>query len=378
MTKLKKPIILITYGLLLYFILLNFNMITSFSNNLFALVSPFIWGFALAYLINIPYDFILRRLLKGRETDSNFARKKGLAIFLSYVLFLLLIIFSFVLLIPQLIDSVNEFIGNFSSYSSSLEALTNNFINKIQLNTTFLSDLQGTLMSYKDQILQLINNILPSIINLATGTASSIFNTIFTLILSVYFLVSKEKLILLIQDSAAALAKSKTLAYLNHVVDMSNETFRGFIVGQLTDALIVGIITFIGSGLFGFPYPMLIGFIAGITNIIPVVGPFIGAVPCFFIILMAAPGKAIWYLIFVVVLQQIDGNFICPKIVGDSIGLDGIWVIFAVIVGGGLFGIVGSFLCVPVFAILFKLYHEWVQKRLSCKHLESSELNPSK
>lgn len=367
MIKLKKPLILITYGLVLFFVLWNFNVITSFSNQFLGLVKPFIWGFALAYLINIPYDFILRRLLKAKDGDSDFGRKKALAIILSYVCFLLIIILSFVLLIPQLIDSVNEFISNFSNYSSSLESLTSNFIERFQFQNSFLNDFEGTLMSYKDQILQLINNVLPSIINVATGTASGIFNLVFTLILSIYFLASKEKLMILIKNSALALTKPRTLHYLNHIIDTSNETFRGFIVGQLTDALIVGLITFIGSGIFGFPYPMLIGFIAGITNIIPVLGPFIGAVPCFFIILMAAPGKALWYLIFVVVLQQVDGNFICPKIVGDSIGLDGIWVIFAVIVGGGLFGIFGSFVFVPVFATLFKLYNEWIHAKLSNK-----------
>ncbi|WP_054741066.1 AI-2E family transporter [Cellulosilyticum ruminicola] len=151
---------------------------------------------------------------------------------------------------------------------------------------------------------------------------------------------------------------------------MTNETFKGFIVGQLTDALIVGILTFIGAWSFRFPYPLLIGFIAGITNVIPVLGPFIGAVPCVIIILLADPTKVIWYLVFVVVLQQIDGNIICPKVVGDSIGLDGIWVVFVVLVGGGLFGIIGSVLGVPVFAIIFRLYNEWLAKRLEAKKIK--------
>lgn len=364
MQKIKKPVLLITYGLILFFILLNFKSLTSFTTTFLALVSPFIWGLALAYLLNIPYTYIMKHILHAKREEKHYGKKKALAILLSYILFILIIILSVSLLVPQLIDSVNEFISNFSGYYTSLETLFTQLSQKIELTASFWSDLQNIIISYKQQLMQIVNSVLPSIINLATGTANSIFNVIFTLILSAYFLASKEKLAKLIKDSVAAFANQKTISYLGHVLDLSNETFRGFIVGQLTDALIVGIITFVGSTIFKFPYPILIGFIAGITNIIPVVGPFIGAVPCFFIILMAAPDKALWYLVFVVILQQIDGNFICPKIVGDSIGLDGIWVIFAVIVGGGLFGIIGSFLCVPVFAILFKLYNEYIAKRL--------------
>lgn len=367
MQKIKKPILLITYGLILFFILLNFNIVTGFWKHFLGLVSPFIFGFALAYLLNIPYNYILTCLLKANPEDTHFARKKALSILLAYMLFFFIIIFSFLLLIPQLIRSINEFLSNFSGYYTSFEVLASNFVEKLKFQSFYWEDIQNALMSYKDQLLSLINNILPSLINVATGTASGIFNLVFTLILSAYFLVSKEKLMELVRVSVNALTSPKTTQVLKHILNTSNETFRGFIIGQLTDALIVGIITFIGSTFFGFPYPMLIGFIAGITNIIPVLGPFIGAVPCVFIILMAAPEKAIWYLIFVVVLQQIDGNFICPKIVGDSIGLDGIWVIFAVIVGGGLFGIAGSFLFVPVFAILFKLYNEWITKKLARK-----------
>ena len=327
MQKTKKTVFIITYALILFFILLNFKTLTSFISAFFALISPFMWGLALAYLLNIPYTYIMDHILYAVPDDEYFGRKKALAIILSYILFILIITLSVSILLPQIISSSNEFINNFSGYYTSLEALFIELSQKITLTASFWSDIQNIIFSYKQQLMQIVNSILPSIINVATGTANSIFNVIFTLILSAYFLASKEKLITLFKDSITAFASKRTITYTEHVLNLSNETFRGFIVGQLTDALIVGIITFLGSVIFKFPYPILVGFIAGITNIIPVVGPFIGAVPCFFIILMAAPDKAIWYILFVVILQQIDGNFICPKIVGDSIGLDGIWVI---------------------------------------------------
>ena len=182
----------------------------------------------------------------------------------------------------------------------------------------------------------------------------------------------------LITRSLDAFASSQLKNKLHHILEVTDQTFRGFIIGQLTDALIIGIITFICSSLFGFPYPILLGFLAGVTNVIPVIGPFIGAVPCVLIILMVEPTKAIWYIIFITILQQIDGNFICPKVVGDSTGLDGLWILLAVIVGGGFFGVVGCLLAVPVCAVAFKLYEEFLNRRLgtSSMHVSTPQSAP--
>ena len=125
--------------------------------------------------------------------------------------------------------------------------------------------------------------------------------------------------------------------------------------------------------MFGFPYPILLGFLASITNVIPVVGPFIGAVPCVLIILMVSPEKVIWYILFIVVLQQIDGNFICPLIIGDSTGLDGLWILFAVVVGGGFFGIAGCLLSVPDLAVCFTLYEELLARKLHSQITSTQE-----
>lgn len=364
MKKLTKPLFLVTYGLVLFFFLLRFETFTSFLSNLLSLMMPFIWGFALAYLLNIPYTYFLKKVFKGNPEKPYFAQKKSISLLLSYVLLFFIIFLVFALVIPQLLESTEGFITNLSSYYESFESLFTHVMQSLPLQDSLESELRQIISSLSNSIIGILQSLLPSLLEFATNTASGIFNLIFTLIVSVYFLVSKDVLLNLLKRSLDAFASLELGNKLRHIADISNETFRGFIIGQLTDALIVGFITFIGASLFKFPYPPLIGFIAGVTNIIPVLGPFIGAVPCVFIILMADPSKVIWYIIFVIVLQQIDGNIICPKIVGDSIGLDGIWVLFAVIVGGGLFGIVGSFLSVPVFAILFKLYNEIINNKL--------------
>lgn len=377
MIKYRKQLFLITYALILAFILVKFENVWHVVKDFFVLIGPFIYGFALAYLINIPAAFFVKKLFKVEEGDKTYKKKRGIAILLSYVLVFLVIVLVFATLIPQLANSISVFMENMNSYSAQFEALSREIMRRVDLQESTWIQVQNFLVQSKEQIIAILQNIVPSVIGIATGAFNGVFNTVFTLIISIYILLSKDDLGGLISNTLKATVSTKTRKYLKHVLDITNETFKGFIVGQLTDALIVGILTFIGGWIFGFPYPLLIGFIAGITNVIPVLGPFIGAVPCIIIILLADPTKVIWYIIFVVVLQQIDGNIICPKVVGDSIGLDGIWVVFVVLVGGGLFGILGSVLGVPVFAIIFRLYNEWLAKRLevkkSQKHVEKQD-----
>lgn len=370
MIKYRKQLFLITYALLLAFVLIKFSSVWNVVKDFFVLVGPFIYGFALAYLINIPATYFLEKIFKVKEGEKSYKKKRGVSILLSYILVFSVIVLVFATLIPQLTNSISVFMSNMNNYSEQFEALSKEIMSRIDLQESTWQQVQHFLIQSKEQIIAVLQNIVPSVIGVATGAFNGVFNTIFTLIISIYILLSKDDLSELIAKTVRVMAPVKVRQYLHHVLEVTNETFKGFIVGQLTDALIVGILTFIGAWIFKFPYPVLVGFIAGITNVIPVLGPFIGAVPCLIIILLADPSKVLWYLIFVVVLQQVDGNIICPKIVGDSIGLDGIWVVFVVLVGGGLFGILGSVLGVPAFAIAFRLYNEWLEKRLSTKKVK--------
>lgn len=361
MNRFKKPIFLITYGLLLYFFLLRFNVFSSVMQKFLTLIQPFIGGFALAYILNIPYTYFLTKVLKSHTSDPYYKSKKSLSLILSYLIFFFIIGFIFSMLIPQLGESINIFMSNSSAYYQTLQNYLTDVVGKLQLEPSVWNEIQKAIMS----LVEFLKSLLPSIIGLITSTASSLVNLICTLFISVYFLVSKETLFSLVTRTLNAFASNKTKDRLKHILEVTNQTFRGFIIGQLTDALIIGIITFICSSLFDFPYPLLLAFLAGVTNVIPVIGPFIGAIPCVLIILMVEPTKAIWYIIFITILQQIDGNFICPKVVGDSTGLDGLWILLAVIVGGGFFGIVGCLLAVPLCAVAFKLYEEFLDQRSS-------------
>ncbi|MBE6022874.1 MAG: AI-2E family transporter [Cellulosilyticum sp.] len=369
MQKLKQPFWLITYGLILFFFLLRFSTFSSVASQFFELVNPFLWGFALAYILNIPYEFFLKKMFKSSKEHKLYKMHRSFSLVLSYAVFFLGIAFIITLFIPQLLESINLFVANSGEYYTGLQAFFQDTINKLQLDTKLWKELENAIMS----LANLLKNLLPSLVNIVSSAASSVFDLVCTLFISIYILASKDKLLNLIARSTKAFASSKMQKRLYHIVNLTNRTFRGFIVGQLSDALIVGLITFIGAYVLDFPYPVLLGFLAGITNVIPVIGPFIGAVPCVLIILMVNPQKVLWYIIFIVVLQQIDGNFICPLIVGDSTGLDGLWILFAIIVGGGFFGIVGCLLAVPIFAVLFNLYEELITTKLSEKVSTSSK-----
>ena len=367
--SIKKNLILVSYALLLFFVLYNIKSVSNFVVNIYNILKPFILGFAIAYIVNIPYVFILNHIFKVHEIPNNIdrktSRKKLWSIVLAYLFFFVIIGFIAYMLIPQIFSSIQLFIENFSTYYDSLTKFVQEFVEGLHLKHDFWQEIQVKLPEYKNQIMKAFNGQIPAIIEWATITATKIFNIVFAFLLSIYFIASKELLLSLISRSTRAFTRAKLYTKLVHYVDVTNYTFRGFVVGQLTDALIVGVITCVCSFILRFPYPILLGFIAGVTNVIPVLGPFIGAVPCFIIIVLVSPLKAIWYLIFVVVLQQVDGNIICPKIVGDAINLEGIWVLFAVIIGGGLFGILGSVLFVPFFAVIYKLYNEWLDHKLS-------------
>ncbi len=361
MNRFKKPVFLVTYGLILYFFLLRFEVFSGVMHKLLTLTQPFIGGFALAYILNIPYTYFLTKVLKSNRQDPHYKLKKSLSLVTSYLLFFFIIGFTFSMLIPQVGESINIFMANSSEYYQTLQNYLTDIVSNLKLEPSIWNEIQKAIMS----LVELLKGLLPSLIGLVTSTASGVVNIICTLFISVYFLASKETLMSLVTRTLDAFATSKAKSKLKHILEVTDQTFRGFIIGQLTDALIIGVITFICSSLFGFPYPLLLGFIAGVTNVIPVVGPFIGAVPCVLIILMVEPTKAIWYVVFITILQQIDGNFICPKVVGDSTGLDGLWILLAVIVGGGFFGIVGCLLAVPLCAVAFKLYEEFLDQRLS-------------
>jgi len=218
-------------------------------------------------------------------------------------------------------------------------------------------------------IMPMINDIIKSVSMSLISLAKALYNLIIGFIISVYVLGNKERFASQAKKIAYAFMERKTANHTIRVFRFINRTFIGFFGGKIIDSAIIGMICFVGTSIMNTPYALLISVIVGVTNIIPFFGPFIGAIPCTILILFAEPIQALYFVIFILILQQVDGNIIGPKILGDSTGLSSFWVIFSITLFGGLFGLLGMIIGVPVFAVLFAFIKSSAETKLAQKGL---------
>ena len=218
-------------------------------------------------------------------------------------------------------------------------------------------------------MIQLAREFIPIIGNFLRTTASSLWNIVIGIIISLYILIEKEKFIAISRKITTALLPEKAAIKTLEIAHRSNMIFGKFLSGKILDSFIIGILTFIILSIFNMPYTLLVSVIVGITNIIPFFGPFIGAIPSFIIIVFVSPVKALWFLVIILVIQQIDGNIIGPKILGDSVGLSAFWILFSIMIAGEYFGVVGMIVGVPIFAVIYSLVKEFIEAKLKKKGL---------
>lgn len=335
------------------------------------LFSPFIYGFVFAYILNRPMMFIQNKLL-GPMAKNKSAKKlqRPLALVLTYLLVIVFITSFFAIIIPQLISSVSTLIEMMQAYIPQVEQIANDLAVRFGLSESIWNEIIGLWSNIYNEMVKFISNALPIVLNSIKGITASIANVFIGIIVSIYLLMSKEKLTVQFKKVVCAFAPKNTVERIMNTVALTDKTFGGFITGQLTVAFILGVLCFISMSLLKMPYALLVSVIIGTTNIIPYFGPIIGAVPCTFIILMNSPMQALYFVILAIVLQQVDGNLISPRIVGDSVGLSGLWVLFAITVGGGLFGLIGMVAGVPAFAVIYALFRELIYKRLDKRGIE--------
>lgn len=349
-------------GILFYVGITNLALIGTTIQGFLQVVSPFIWGFVMAYLL----DGIVRwfeQKLKG---------KRFVAIGLTYLLAIAVVVLLLSFVIPQLIQSVRMLVDNAAGYMSNLNSLVNEWTVKLDLDPELTQNMMISYTDLMNQATQLVTKLMPQILNYGMAVGSGVVSALTALIASIYMLMDKNKLLKQMHKLTYAFlpqAKAqRTLAVCNH----ANKVFNGFIGGKIIDSAIIGVICFVGMNLLRMPFSLLISVIVGVTNVIPFFGPFIGAIPSVMILLMASsPMDALKFGIFIIVLQQFDGNILGPKILGDSTGLSAIWVLVAIIVGGGLFGFAGMVVGVPAFAVLYSLGSEFLDNRLRAKGIDA-------
>ncbi len=378
----KRVLVYIVAGigiLAAYFILINLKRVSGILSSVSDILRPFIIAAIFAYIVNGPMMFFER--LFGRLTDKKKPRpvlKRVLAIIAAWVASLAVLVLFFVIIVPDVKISITTLINNLPSYFESLKAFITALAEKYQLDISYLNSFMNFQVT-ADGIMEIIDKYsdalipqLANIANISVQIGSFIADVIIAIIISVYLLFSKETLIAQLKKVLYALFNRKLADVSVRVARETHRTFSGFINGKLLDSLIIGILCFIGMSILKFEYALLISFIVGVTNVIPFFGPMFGAIPSVLLLLMIDPWHALWFAVFIFALQQLDGNVIGPKILGDSTGLPALWVMFAILVGGALWGVAGMFVGVPLFAVIYRFSKEILENLLKKKNMPES------
>lgn len=347
--RLKRNLVIVTYGLILYFFLLNLELFNRAFSKIIFFLTPFIYGFVVAYFMNWPYMFFYNKVYKKVGLEKV---RKMISVLSAYMIAIGVIGFLLVIVIPHVVGSFYQLVGNFSSYVN----LLSEYIIRIEkdLNLNISPKAQEKVKEVLDKMINLnFDSYIYVLLDYVKSFAILLYNWLIGIIVSIYFIFNKEKFINQAKKLAYVCLPEQYYDATISVLRLSHEIFGRFIVGKLLDSLIIGMLCFIGTTLLSIPYAALISVLVGVTNIIPFFGPFFGAIPSIFILLMVDPLKACWFGLFILALQQVDGNIIGPKILGGSVGISGLFIMFSVIVGGGLFGIPGMLLGVPVFVVIY-------------------------
>ena len=364
-------LIVICCSIIFYFVA---SQIGSFSEKISILIGilyPFIIGFAIAYLLNFILKFYEHTILDNVQGSSKLKKghKRSISLILTYLtaagIFYLFVHF----IVPQLIDSIMGLVNDVPMYVDNVSKLFDDVMKETNLSPEYTALIQEQMNKYINIIMDFAKEVIPVVGNTLKMIASSIWNIVLGIIISVYLLIDKEYFFAINRKITCALFSDKMASRIFELTHRTNEIFGKFLSGKIIDSAIIGVLSFVVFSIFKIPYTLLISVIIGVTNIIPFFGPFIGAIPSFIIILFVSPTKALIFLILIFIIQQIDGNIIGPKILGDSIGISAFWILFAILVAGEFMGLVGMIIGVPVFAIIYSVIKEDVEYKLKNKDL---------
>lgn len=360
-------LIVVCTGILLYQGLTHFTQVRGAIQGFVNVLAPFILGFVIAYLLNTPVDFF------ERTVYQKYKKKRTLAIVTVYLLALAVIAILLQLIFPQVADSIRQLFNNLSGYLSNLNQMVQDLVLRFHLEGEGLTNLVDSYNKLvqsitSDDVVRRVTDFLtssaPELWNLGVSVGNGVVTTLTAIIASIYMLAGKPRLLKQTKKLIYAFFPARSVDRILAVSSNANRIFVGFINGKILDSAIIGVLCFIFTSIFKIPYAILISVIVGVTNVIPFFGPIIGAVPCVMILIMVDFWAALRFGVLVIILQQFDGNILGPKILGNSTGLSALWVLVAIIVGGGLFGFPGMLLGVPTFAVFYSLLREWTDARL--------------
>lgn len=372
----------ITFAICLFLVVIvqKFSAISGVLASFANVIAPVTWGIVIAYIVNPLMKFFERvfgKCFERKKAHRKLVRSLSVAFGL---LTLLAVLFAIVaVLLPQVVESVIGLARNFNSYLNNFESWIYKFVEDYPDIYSFV---QTQFDNLQPKLTDFINSIVPKLgewaIKLkdgAIGFIGGLGDFVIGFIVAIYLLFSKEKFIAQMRKFVAAVLPEGGKNAVYSIAARTNKMLGGFISGKLIDSTIIGILTFICMSIMKMDFVALISVVVGVTNIIPFFGPFIGAIPSALLLLVAAPRQVIPFVIFIFILQQFDGNILGPKILGDSTGLSPFWVMFAIFVGGGMFGFAGMILGVPIFAVIYSLVRDFVNYLLERRGLSTRTLD---
>lgn len=383
---LKYVLLIIAFGIALYWIATHTDFAINLIKQLYSIISPIIVGLCIAFIINMVlnpiealWNLIFKKLNakldekpKGKEIKSALlVLRRAVCLILATALVFGAVFAVVFMMIPQFEESINDFIDKLPGYFLNLEFMWRD-LSEFAANWDI--ELPEFAWDYKvigTYLRELLEKYGGSVIDTTVGITATIFsgivNFVLSLALSIYLLAQKERIGRKMTQSINALLPDRKADRLLHVVKVTNLTFTRFVAGQLIEAVIIGLLCLIGMLIFGFPYAPVVSMIVGVTALIPMFGAFFGAALGAVLILFVSPIKAFWFIVFIIILQQLEGNLIYPRVVGKSVRLPGIIVLASITVGGGIFGIPGMLFCVPVCSVLYFFYNEYLAKKENAK-----------
>ena len=357
---------------------INSNSVLTVIGQFLSILTPFIWGACLAYVLNPVLKTCERILNSIFKNHLGRRAKRTIGMLMTYIFAIALLAILLQIILPQIIDSIKNLIPQITAWINTLPVILNDLATRYELDINQLTQTETITMIWNNiqttitNFISDLTTLIPRLFQLTTSLVGTLLNILIGIILSVYLLASKELFYAHAKKLGYALFPKNLMDKLLEITHTSNNIFTGFIVGKIVDSTIIGVLCFIVMALFNWPYAMLISVIVGVTNVIPYFGPFIGAIPSILLLLIIDPRTAVMFGIFILILQQLDGNVIGPKILGDSTGLSAFWVVFSITLFSAIMGPIGMLIGVPTFAVIYSLIRDFAEWRLKRKSMATS------
>lgn len=373
----KKLLLVVFLSAIIVCSIFNIRSVLDFFTKIISFVSPVILALCIAFVLNVPLCLLENKVFAFTDKSRHkfvVKLKRPLCLFLCYVLALGIIILLVLVIIPDIIDTITYIVDRLPSVFETARNWITSTATRFNIPAEDLPNLNFDVSAFANTITEWLSGysgkIVGDAVSITTSVIGGVFDTVFSIVISVYVLAQKERIGNFIKRTIDAFIPQKTCKRIYHIAHQTSDSFSKFIGGQLTESVILGVLCYIGMLIFGFPNAPIISVLITVTSLVPVVGALVGVSIGFFLIVITNPIKALLFVIFIIILQQIEGNLIYPRVVGKAVGLPGIIVISAVLVGGNIGGILGSLIGVPISATIYILLKEAITNRTPQKTVE--------